>query len=74
MFVAFKRLENSRSAETGGSGLGLAIARSAVRAHGGEARLLNQADDGLGAEVTLPVPREGGSALAGPGNGILRGA
>nr|USU32446.1 ATP-binding protein [Methylobacterium sp. OTU13CASTA1] len=69
MFVAFKRLENSRSAETGDSGFGLAIARSAVRAHGGEIRLFDREEGDLRSEVTLPPPREGGSAVAGTGSG-----
>ncbi|TXN21136.1 ATP-binding protein [Methylobacterium sp. WL9] len=55
MFAPFARLERSRNTETGGTGLGLAIARSAIRAHGGDIRMLNRAGRGLRAEVTLPM-------------------
>ncbi|KQO68716.1 hypothetical protein ASF22_19305 [Methylobacterium sp. Leaf87] len=69
MFAPFARLEDSRSIETGGTGLGLAIARSAIRAHGGEIRLFDREEGGLRSEVTLPAPREGGSAGAGTSSG-----
>jgi len=54
VFVPFFRLEDSRSRETGGVGLGLSIARSIVRNHGGDIRLVNGAP-GLRAIITLPV-------------------
>ena len=54
VFVPFYRLENSRNRETGGVGLGLAIARSIVRNHGGDIRLINGAP-GLRAIITLPA-------------------
>jgi signal transduction histidine kinase len=54
VFEPFVRLETSRSRETGGVGLGLAIARSVVRAHGGELRLVNRPGGGLLATITLP--------------------
>ncbi len=54
VFVPFFRLEDSRNSETGGVGLGLSIARSIVRNHGGDIRLVNQAA-GLRAIVSLPA-------------------
>jgi signal transduction histidine kinase len=54
VFDPFVRLETSRSRETGGVGLGLAIARSVMRAHGGDLRLVNRAGGGLSAIAGLP--------------------
>ena len=54
VFKPFRRLERSRSQDTGGTGLGLTVARTIVRAHGGDIALSNRTDGGLRAEVTLP--------------------
>jgi signal transduction histidine kinase len=54
VFEPFRRLETSRSRETGGTGLGLTVARTIVRAHGGEIHLKNRPEGGLRAEVILP--------------------
>lgn len=54
-FEPFQRLEGSRSRETGGAGLGLAVVRAIARGHGGEVTLLNRAEGGLRARVTLPL-------------------
>ena len=54
VFVPFYRLEDSRNRETGGVGLGLSIARSIVRNHGGDIKLVNHAG-GLRAIITLPA-------------------
>lgn len=54
VFEPFRRLEDSRSRETGGVGLGLTVARLAARAHGGEVRLCNRPEGGLRAKLTLP--------------------
>ncbi len=54
VFAPFRRLETSRSRETGGTGLGLTIARTIARAHGGDIRLTNL-PKGLRAELILPV-------------------
>jgi signal transduction histidine kinase len=56
VFLPFRRLETSRSRETGGTGLGLTIARTIARAHGGDVRLENRPDGkGLRAEILLPL-------------------
>jgi len=54
VFKPFRRLEESRSRETGGTGLGLTVARTIVRAHGGDIALKNRDQGGLRVEVTLP--------------------
>lgn len=58
VFDPFVRLEQSRSLDTGGTGLGLPIARSILRAHGGDVVLMNRAEGGLRARVTLPFGSE----------------
>lgn len=55
VFEPFRRLEASRSRETGGTGLGLALARAAIAAHGGTVRLANRPEGGLRARVVLPA-------------------
>ncbi len=54
VFKPFRRLETSRSRETGGTGLGLAVARGTIRAHGGDVRLVNRSGGGLRVEIYLP--------------------
>jgi signal transduction histidine kinase len=55
VFEAFRRVEPSRSRDTGGIGLGLTVARSIARAHGGDIVLSNRREGGLRARVSLPV-------------------
>jgi signal transduction histidine kinase len=55
VFEPFRRLEGSRSRETGGAGLGLALVRAAIAAHGGRITLANRAGGGLRAQVVLPA-------------------
>jgi signal transduction histidine kinase len=55
VFEPFRRLESSRSRETGGIGLGLAVVRAVARSHGGDVVLRNLAKGGLSARVTLPL-------------------
>ena len=56
VFAPFRRLEGSRSRETGGTGLGLSIARNALRRCGGDIALGDRAGGGLEAVATLPKP------------------
>lgn len=53
-FKPFRRLESSRSRETGGTGLGLTVARTIIFAHGGDVELTNRNEGGLKVEVRLP--------------------
>jgi signal transduction histidine kinase len=55
VFEPFRRLETSRSRETGGIGLGLAVVRAVARSHGGDVILRNRPHGGLSARVTLPL-------------------
>ncbi|MHB8530426.1 MAG: sensor histidine kinase, partial [Caulobacteraceae bacterium] len=54
-FEPFRRLESSRSRDTGGIGLGLAVVRAIARSHGGDVTLHNRAGGGLRARVSLPL-------------------
>ncbi len=56
VFKPFRRLEASRSRETGGAGLGLTVARTIVRGLGGDVTLTNRSEGGLRVEVRLPPP------------------
>jgi len=56
-FAPFQRLEASRNRQTGGTGLGLTIARDVILGHGGDIRLINDAQ-GFVVRVELPRPRE----------------
>lgn len=56
-FAPFQRLEASRNRETGGTGLGLTIARDVILGHGGDIKLINDAQ-GFRVRVELPRPRE----------------
>lgn len=53
----FRRVEDSRSRQTGGTGLGLSIARMIVEKHGGKLSLNNkpQPATGLVVEIRLPL-------------------
>ncbi|MDQ7246185.1 ATP-binding protein [Dongia sedimenti] len=52
-FDRFWRADESRGRSLGGFGLGLPIVRAIARAHGGEARILQQAAPGLTVEIRL---------------------
>ena len=54
LFERFRRLDTSRSRETGGHGLGLAIVRAVARHHGGDATA-HPIPGGLAFEVRLPA-------------------
>ncbi len=55
VFQPFRRLEASRSRDTGGSGLGLAIARQSARAHGGDIVFEDREGGGTVAVLSLPL-------------------
>ncbi len=54
VFEPFRRVDPSRSRDTGGIGLGLTVARTIARAHGGDVVLGNRLGGGLLARVRLP--------------------
>jgi heavy metal sensor kinase len=54
VFDRFYRVDESRSREAGGAGLGLSIAQWAVRAHGGDIRLLPTRGKGCAFQICLP--------------------
>jgi signal transduction histidine kinase len=56
VFEPFKRLENSRSRDSGGTGLGLTIARIIALKHGGNIKLSNANEKDLGLVVTITLP------------------
>ena len=56
VFEPFKRLENSRSRDSGGTGLGLTIARIIALKHGGNIKLSNAKEKDLGLVVTITFP------------------
>ena len=54
-FEPFRRLETSRSRDTGGIGLGLAVVRAIARGHGGDVTLHRRREGGLRARLSLPL-------------------
>ncbi len=54
IFDRFYRVDESRSGDPGGTGLGLSIAQWAVRAHGGDLRLLPAKGRGCTFQICLP--------------------
>lgn len=60
VFRPFKRVETSRSRQTGGSGLGLTIARSLIQKMGGDIALSNVRGGGLRATLTVPLVQSAG--------------
>jgi signal transduction histidine kinase len=54
VFERFRRLDGSRSRESGGSGLGLAIARAIIEAHGGTIHAESGRNRGATFHIDLP--------------------
>ena len=51
----FERLDSARTKNEGGSGLGLAICNRIAKLHQGSLELINRADGGLEARLSLPI-------------------
>lgn len=56
VFQPFKRMEHSRSRNSGGTGLGLTIARLIAEKHNGSVKLSNAGTSDLGLIATLELP------------------
>ncbi|GAA3690087.1 ATP-binding protein [Microlunatus aurantiacus] len=54
VFERFVRLDEARTRDAGGSGLGLAISRAALRAHGGDALVVDGPDGWCRFQLRLP--------------------
>ena len=55
VFRPFYRRDRPQEGKPGGIGLGLSIARDVVQSHGGDIRLGNSPEGGLGVRVRLPL-------------------
>ncbi|MCA1660986.1 MAG: ATP-binding protein [Novosphingobium sp.] len=55
MMEPFTRMEASRNTATGGAGLGLTLAQAIAEQHGGAVVLVNRAEGGLSASISLPL-------------------
>ena len=66
IFDRFVRLDEARSRDQGGSGLGLAITRTTLRAHDGDASVVDSPDDWCRFEIRLPLVTESLDHSAGP--------
>ena len=55
IFEPFYRVDKSRQRKTRGYGLGLSVAEKAIKAHGGELKVLSKIDQGTMLTVSLPL-------------------
>jgi len=54
VFERFYRVDQARTRDAGGTGLGLAIVKHLARAHGGEALVTSQVEEGTEFTIRLP--------------------
>ena len=59
IFERFVRLDEARARDDGGSGLGLAITRATLRAHGGDAAVVDGPPGWCRFELRLPRSEDG---------------
>jgi signal transduction histidine kinase len=57
VFERFYRVDQARTRDAGGTGLGLAIVKHLARAHGGEALVTSQVEEGTEFIIRLPSAR-----------------
>jgi len=64
IFTPFSQVDNRFDRQAGGTGLGLALVKGLAELHGGRAWLESEFGRGCSVFVSLPIPREAGTAAA----------